>query len=55
MYPTITKTSDPVSGSTIAKVGKITYTLTIENPYDVERENRREELPDQVSGWTIYG
>ena len=47
--PTITKTSDPESGSTVAKGDKITYTLTIENPYDVEREIVvTDNLPDQV-------
>ncbi|MEI3326912.1 MAG: hypothetical protein V8R64_10910 [Thomasclavelia sp.] len=30
--PTITKISDPESGSTVAEGDKITYTLTIENP-----------------------
>ncbi|MEI3326914.1 MAG: LPXTG cell wall anchor domain-containing protein [Thomasclavelia sp.] len=47
--PTITKISDPESGSTVAKGDKITYTLTIENPYDVEREIVvTDNLPDQV-------
>ena len=57
--PTITKTSDPESGSTVAKGDKITYTLTIENPYDVEREIVvTDNLPDQVKAdgkYTVNG
>ena len=57
--PTITKTSDPESGSTVAKGDKITYTLTVENPYDVEREIVvTDNLPDQVKAdgkYTVNG